>query len=142
MKLLKSLALAMVMVMFGPITAMAQERISVKKAQQLAEQGDVLLIDIRTPGEWRRTGVSPLAETLNMHSPTFGPELLALIEGNRDLPIALICATGGRSGHMSRVMSNAGFTAIYDVTEGMNGSSAGPGWIAEGLDTINYNADQ
>jgi len=34
---------------------------------------------------------------------------------------------------MQRVLTEAGFTQVYNVKEGMAGSAAGPGWIARGL---------
>jgi rhodanese-related sulfurtransferase len=30
-------------------------------------------------------------------------------------------------------LREAGFTQVYNIKEGMMGSSAGPGWIARGL---------
>ena len=107
-------------------------------ALSMAQSGEVLLLDIRTPREWKQTGISPLAVTLNMHSRTFGSDLMSLINSNRDRPIALMCATGYRSGYLSGIMQEAGFSSIYDVTEGMLGSDAGPGWIDAGLPVVPY----
>jgi len=115
------------------ISAQAQEKIDVATAFEKAEAGEVLLLDIRTPREWKSTGVAPQATPLNMRSSSFGSELMSLIGSNRDQPIALICATGGRSGYLAEVMAEAGFTAVFDVTEGMVGSDVGPGWIEAGL---------
>ena len=118
--------------------ARAQEKIDVATALSMAQSGEVLLLDIRTPREWKQTGISPLAVTLNMHSRTFGSDLMSLINSNRDRPIALMCATGYRSGYLSGIMQEAGFSSIYDVTEGMLGSDAGPGWIDAGLPVVPY----
>ena len=140
---LSKLLLIFCVTLLGAISAgnaaLAQEKIDVATAINLAQNGDALLLDIRTPAEWKKTGVSPLATTLNMHSSSFGEDLMRLINSNRDVPIAVICATGGRSAYLSSLLDDAGFSAVYDVTEGMLGSSAGPGWIAAGLPTIAYN---
>ena len=104
--------------------------------------GDVLLLDIRTPREWKQTGVSPLATPLNMRERSFGADLMALIDGNSDQPVALICASGGRSGYLAQVLSEAGFSEVYDVTEGMIGSGAGPGWIGAGLPVVDFDPDR
>jgi rhodanese-related sulfurtransferase len=95
--------------------------------------GDVLLIDIRRPDEWARTGVGIGATPLDMRRQDFETELLALADGDRARPIALICARGVRSRRMSERLTAAGFTRILDVPEGMLGSGAGPGWLRRGL---------
>lgn len=135
-----SLILASLLFLLTPLAALAQEKIDVATAQQLAENGEVLLLDIRTPREWKQTGVSPLATPLNMRERSFGADLMALIDSNRDQPIALICASGGRSGYLAKVLSEAGFSEVYDVTEGMMGSGAGPGWIGAGLPVVGFDA--
>lgn len=121
-----------------PFSAMAQEKIDVATAFQKAQSGEILLLDIRTPREWKQTGIAPQATPLDMRSRTFGPELMSLIDSNRERPIALICATGGRSAYLAELMAGAGFTSVFDVTEGMIGSSAGPGWIDAGLPVAAY----
>ncbi len=97
------------------------------------QSGEILLIDVRTPDEWARTGLPEGGTALDMRRDDFTQALLALAEGQTDRPIALICASGGRSGHMTRELSRAGFTRIIDVPEGMLGSRAGPGWLERGL---------
>ena len=57
---------------------------------------------------------------------------------DRDAPIALICAGGVRSARLGRRLTEAGFTNIIDVPEGMQGSGAGPGWLRRGLPTRTY----
>jgi rhodanese-related sulfurtransferase len=55
--------------------------------------------------------------------------------GDKDLPIALICAGGVRTAFAADLLRDRGFTQILDVGEGMLGSGDGPGWIARGLPT-------
>lgn len=98
-----------------------------------ASTGDLLLVDIRQPAEWAATGSPAGGHRLDLRSPDFAERLAALAQGDRSRPIALICATGGRSARAARALSAAGFTQVLDVSEGMLGSSAGPGWIARGL---------
>jgi rhodanese-related sulfurtransferase len=82
--------------------------LSTPDAHSAALPGEVVLIDIRRPDEWQRTGV----------------------------PIALICARGVRSRGMTARLTAAGFTNIIDVPEGMLGSGAGSGWLMRGLPTV------
>ncbi|MEP5731733.1 MAG: rhodanese-like domain-containing protein [Sulfitobacter sp.] len=103
------------------------------EAMEAAKAGKITLVDIRRPDEWARTGVGQNAVPIDMRSEAFIETLLARTDGRRDLPVALICARGVRSARMSARLTEAGFTNIIDVPEGMLGSGAGPGWIKRGL---------
>ncbi|MEM7519769.1 MAG: rhodanese-like domain-containing protein [Pseudomonadota bacterium] len=107
--------------------------LSVQVAHEKAVAGDILLVDIRRPDEWARTGVGVGAQPLDMRRADFTEALLALTSGRADAPVALICARGVRSARLSRRLSDAGFSRIIDVPEGMLGSGAGPGWLKAGL---------
>jgi rhodanese-related sulfurtransferase len=102
--------------------------------------GSLVLVDIRRPDEWALTGVAVGAVPLDMREEGFVAALDRLIEGDRATPIALICARGGRSRKLAAQLTAAGFTGVLDVSEGMLGSAAGPGWIARGLPTLIYSA--
>ena len=102
-------------------------------AHEQAAGGDVLLIDIRSPMEWRETGIGEGAHAISMHEPGFIEKIEALTGGDKSKPLALICARGVRSVMMSAQLLRFGYTRIIDVAEGMLGSSAGPGWIRAGL---------
>nr|WP_217353244.1 rhodanese-like domain-containing protein [Ruegeria atlantica] len=111
----------------------AGDRLSVQDAYQQAVSGDVLLVDIRTPREWKTTGVGQGAHPLDMRRDDFEQALAQLTGGDRNAPVALICARGVRSARLSNRLTEAGFTNIIDVPEGMLGSAAGPGWVRAGL---------
>ena len=107
--------------------------LSVQEVHKAANDGSVLLIDIRRPDEWQRTGVGQGAVPLDMRRDDFIDVLAELTQGDRAAPVALICARGVRSRRMSARLTEAGFTRIIDVPEGMLGSGAGPGWLKAGL---------
>lgn len=111
---------------------------STPDAHTAALTGTVLLIDIRRPDEWERTGVGEAAVPLDMRRSDFIDALLARTKGRRDVPVALICARGVRSRRMTERLTEAGFSTIIDVPEGMLGSGAGPGWLKRGLPTVNW----
>jgi rhodanese-related sulfurtransferase len=110
--------------------------LSTPDAHAAAASGAVLLVDIRRPDEWSRTGVGEGAVPLDMRRQDFIEALLAQTDGRTDTPVALICARGVRSKAMSAKLINAGFSSIIDVPEGMLGSGAGPGWLRRGLPTV------
>lgn len=107
--------------------------LTVEAAHAAATAGDLLLIDIRRPDEWRLTGTGQGAHPIDMRRDDFIAALDALAGGDRARPVALICARGVRSARLARRLEQAGFTHIIDVPEGMLGSRAGPGWLGAGL---------
>ncbi len=112
--------------------------LTVGQAHQSALSGDILLVDIRRPDEWRWTGIGEGAVPIDMRREDFTQALLEQTGGDRSKPVALICARGVRSRRMTRLLTEAGFTAIIDVPEGMLGSGAGPGWLGAGLPLVPY----
>lgn len=122
-----------------PAFALAAEvkTLSAPEAAEALKQGRIVLVDIRQPEEWRQTGVADGARMIPMRHPEGGRglvrDLLAAGGGRADAPIALICRTGNRSAATAAALADAGFTNLYDVSEGMAGSKAGPGWIRRGL---------
>ncbi|MES0823806.1 rhodanese-like domain-containing protein [Ruegeria sp. SCP11] len=116
-------------------------KLSVTDAHQRALSGDILLVDIRTPREWQATGIGKGAHPLDMRREDFEQALAELIGGDRATPVALICARGVRSARLSNRLTEAGFTNVIDVPEGMLGSAAGPGWVRAGL-PVEYNTGE
>jgi rhodanese-related sulfurtransferase len=109
-------------------------------AQARVRDGSLVLVDIRRPDEWALTGVAVGAVPLDMRDEGFVAALERLVGGDHAKPIALICARGGRSRKLAAQLTAAGFSAVLDVSEGMLGSSSGPGWLARGLPTLTYSA--
>lgn len=102
-----------------------------------AQTGTLTLIDIRHPGEWRQTGVAKGALRIDMTDTQgeagFVQRVSTQMGGQKNAPIGLLSLAGNRGVNAQHVLREAGFTQVYNVREGMNGSSAGPGWIARGL---------
>lgn len=105
-------------------------------AHRAALEGAVTLVDVRRPHEWERTGLAEGALGLDMRRDDFPEALEAALGGDRDAPVALICARGVRSDRVAARLEAAGFTRVVDVPEGMLGSMAGPGWLARGLPVV------
>jgi rhodanese-related sulfurtransferase len=115
--------------------ARAEPDLSAPEAYAAASAGKVRLIDIRTPQEWRQTGVAPGAGRVDFYR---GPEallqsILQMTGGDRNAPIALICRTGNRTTQAQKYLQSLGFTQVFNVKEGMAGSIAGPGWLKRDL---------
>ena len=99
----------------------------------MVDSGKLTIIDIRTPKEWRETGVAEGVLRINMLHPGgpqgFAAEVLRQTGGDKNAPIGLICRTGNRTTQVQRYLISQGFTQVYNIREGMAGSAAGPGWL-------------
>lgn len=111
-------------------------QLSVEQAHAKSQSGEILLVDIRSRTEWNETGLATNAKAISMHERGFLEQLENVVAGDRDAPIALICASGGRSAFLQAQLKVRGFTAVYDVPAGMLGRDNMPGWIASGLPVV------
>jgi rhodanese-related sulfurtransferase len=104
-------------------------------AHERARAGEIVLVDVRRPSEWKSSGVPASGHAITMHQD--GAQFLAKLRqaaaGNLARPIALICATGGRTTWLLPHLQKAGFTNVLNVAEGMFGSTHGKGWLKHGL---------
>jgi rhodanese-related sulfurtransferase len=101
---------------------------------KLVTEKKAILIDIRTPEEWKETGVAEGAHRLDMNDPMFTAKLSKLVNGDRTKPVALICRTANRTRTVqAALMQQGGYTRVINVEGGMIGNSADKGWIAHGL---------
>ena len=108
---------------------------SAPEAAAALVDGDISLIDVRFRPEWLDTGLAEGAWPISMHEDRFEARLFAARDLSDTRPVALICATGGRSARLLAALTRAGYAGFIDVSEGMLGSRRGPGWIARGLPT-------
>lgn len=120
--------------------AQASDALSAPDAFAQMRAGDIVLIDVRSPREWRQTGVPAGAKTVTIHHPRgasgFLADILKAVGGDKSRPVALICASGVRSSRGKRILEANGFTQVHDVPEGMLGRSDLPGWLARELPTM------
>jgi len=121
------------MIAFSTTFSFAAEFMSVSKAHQQSKAGQLHLVDIRRPSEWKKTGVAKHAAKITMHSEGFLNRIAKHTAGDKSAPIALICARGNRSTRMINLLEQNGYTNVYNVKEGMLGSPEGSGWLAKGL---------
>jgi rhodanese-related sulfurtransferase len=100
-----------------------------------ANRGALLLIDVRTEKEWRETGLPTGATpvTFDQSREAFLAKVAQAARGSKTMPVALICGIGVRSAEMQEVLDLAGYAKVINVTDGITGNNAGPGWIARGL---------
>jgi rhodanese-related sulfurtransferase len=83
------------------------------KSEMQAEE-DFYLIDVRTPEEYK-AGTIKGATNLNIYSDNFNQELDKL---DKEKPVYVFCAVGGRSGQAAKTLKQKGFKDIIDLKGG------------------------
>ena len=96
----------------------------------------VPVVDIRTEGEWKETGVMAGSKRLTFfdeagqsNPPQWLEKLKAVAKP--DQPVILVCRSGKRSSAAAQFLSEqAGYKTVYNVSKGMNG------WVGEGRPVV------
>ena len=105
-----------------------------------ARRGEVLIIDVRTPAEWRQTGIPEGAKAADVSSAAgieaFAVAVTRVVGGDLGKPVALICRSGNRSTQAAETLRAHGFSNVLNIKEGMSGSGDGPGWLRRGLPVV------
>jgi rhodanese-related sulfurtransferase len=114
----------------APASAQRVQQMSVEQAHEASRSGKMVLVDIRTPREWRDSGIPATAVAMDMTGTTFLRDLRALRDADPQRTLGLICASGGRSRYLAALLVANGIRDIVDVTAGMH---TGSGWLARGL---------
>jgi len=112
------------------VLAQAPQALTAREAYDAARAGTLLLIDIRTPEEWRDTGVAQGALALDVETPAFEVRLAGLRLDHPAKRIALIDRSGALSASTRDKLAGRGFRDILAVRGGMLGPG---GWLAEKL---------
>lgn len=98
------------------IILQAQERLSSKEfRKKLAATNDALLLDVRTPEEIAK-GYLNGAVFMDFYDSSFKEQVSAI---DRDRPVFVYCAIGGRSWDAAKIMQEMGFKKVYDLKGGI-----------------------
>ena len=81
---------------------------------QILMNQDVQLIDVRTSEEYSK-GFIEDAQNIDYNSTDFADKISKL---DKNKPVLLYCAMGGRSSKASKVFKSQGFKKIYDLKGG------------------------
>ncbi len=72
------------------------------------------LLDVRTPQEWE-AGKITSSNFINVNDATFKQQIEKL---DKNKPIFVYCAAGGRSSKAAPILQQAGFKYVYNLTGG------------------------
>ena len=114
-------------VLLGACRAADERLLEPRAAHELVERNrgakDFLVLDVRTPGEFRR-GYIEGAVLMNYYAPDFRERFAAL---DRSLTILAYCHVGGRSSDVLALADELGFERVFDLRGGI------VAWKSEGL---------
>jgi rhodanese-related sulfurtransferase len=95
------------------------------------------VIDIRTPGEWQKTGIIKGAHKMMFFTPKGEADLagwffeLGHLVKDKKEPILLYCAHANRSKSLGQGLTQMGFEHVYELKGGIEN-----GWIKAGKKTV------
>ncbi len=113
----------MILLVMSGSAAAGHHVLTAPEALRQVEAGTLVLIDVRSPGEWRETGLPHGAVAISIHDPRGRDGFVEKVgrtvsTGHR---AATICATGIRSERARSWLLGAGFQAVFNIREGMLG---------------------
>lgn len=104
------------------------QTISVQQLALRQRQGDLDLIDVRTPVEFREVHAVPARNVpLDALKPA---AVMQARNGSADQPLYVVCQSGNRSGRACEKFIAAGFENVFSVAGGTNA------WDAAGLPVV------
>jgi len=98
---------------------------------QAMQLSGALVVDVRTPEEWAKTGLIPGSKGLTYFDATGGYDKDGWLKQFKPLqsspsqPVILVCRSGNRSATVGKMLLNeAGFSQVYHLEKGIREWSA------------------
>jgi rhodanese-related sulfurtransferase len=106
-----------IMLVWPELSALAAggTQIGTLEATRLMNQGSTLVLDVRDAPDFA-SGHLPKARHIPMQEL---PKRIEEIAKYKDKAVLLTCRSGSRAGAASRLLRNAGFTAVYQLKGGL-----------------------
>lgn len=93
----------------------AQAKLDAVKFEEAIRQNGAQVVDVRTPQEFNAGHIQG-AKNLDFYSAQFGAEVSKL---DKNKPVYVYCAVGGRSASAAGMLVKQGFTKVYDLAGGI-----------------------
>jgi phage shock protein E len=119
--------LASALLLAGCSTSSNAVDLSVSEFSSKVAEAGVIALDVRTPGEFNEGHIEG-AILVDFQSGNFENEIASL---DKNQTYAVYCRSGNRSGQAVKVMSDAGFTKLYNLDGGVID------WANSGLPLVN-----
>jgi phage shock protein E len=119
--------LASVLLLAGCSSSSSAVDLSVTEFSSKVAEAGIITLDVRTPGEFNEGHIEG-AKLIDLQSGNFESEIATL---DKSKTYAVYCRSGNRSGQAVKVMSDAGFTNLYNLNGGVID------WANAGLPLVN-----
>ena len=125
--------------------SLANEITAIKAAENM--KNGLIVIDVRNKEEWKETGIIPNSILIQMLSTgrtirkEYISDLLTALGDDKDINVAIICHSGGRSSATVSMLQDRGFNNIFNISEGMVGNGSTTGWVNRNLPVIECNEE-
>ena len=136
---------AILLALIFSFNSLANDITAVKAAESM--KNGLIIIDVRSKEEWKETGIIPNSILIQMLSSgrtirkEYISELLTTLGEDKDVNVAIICHSGGRSSATVSMLQDKGFNNIFNISEGMVGNGSTTGWVNRNLPIIECNAE-
>ena len=118
---------ASVLLLAGCSNSSTATDLSVSEFSSKVTEAGIITLDVRTPGEFNEGHIEG-AQLIDFQSGNFENEIATL---DKSKTYAVYCRSGSRSGQAVKVMSDAGFTSVYNLNGGVID------WANAGLPLVN-----
>jgi rhodanese-related sulfurtransferase len=118
---------ASVLLLAGCSSGSSAVDLSVSEFSSKVAEAGIITLDVRTPGEFNEGHIEG-AKLIDFQSGNFESEIATL---DKTKTYAVYCRSGSRSGQAVKIMSDAGFTNIYNLDGGVID------WANAGLPLVN-----
>jgi len=137
--------IAILLALIFSFNSLANDITAVKAAESM--KNGLIIIDVRSKEEWKETGIIPNSILIQMLSSgrtirkEYISELLTTLGEDKDINVAIICHSGGRSSATVSMLQDKGYNNIFNISEGMVGNGSTTGWVNRNLPIIECNAE-
>jgi rhodanese-related sulfurtransferase len=119
--------MASVLLLAGCSSSSSAIDLSVSEFSSKVTEAGIITLDVRTPGEFNEGHIEG-AQLIDFQSGNFESEIATL---DKSKTYAVYCRSGNRSGQALKVMSDAGFSNLYNLNGGVID------WANAGLPLVN-----
>jgi rhodanese-related sulfurtransferase len=119
--------MASVLLLAGCSSSSSTVDLTVSEFSSKVTEAGIITLDVRTPGEFNEGHIEG-AQLIDFQSGNFESEIATL---DKSKTYAVYCRSGSRSGQAVKIMSDAGFTNLYNLDGGVID------WANAGLPLVN-----
>jgi rhodanese-related sulfurtransferase len=119
--------MASVLLLAGCSNSSTATDLSVSEFSSKVTEAGIITLDVRTPGEFNEGHIEG-AQLIDFQSGNFENEIATL---DKSKTYAVYCRSGSRSGQAVKIMSDAGFSNLYNLNGGVID------WANAGLPLVN-----